>query len=90
MVYDIHRCLSVIIVYIMIPAANNDYSSRTYPVQFEAGAFTTTVSVPIIDDTFWEPDEIFYGNLTKIGNQNVQITQDTAEVLIKDNDGKRS
>ena len=74
----------------MIPAANNDYSSRTYPVQFVASAFTTTVSVPIIDDTFWEPDEIFYGTLTKTEDENVLITQDTAEVLIKDNDGKQS
>ena len=48
----------------------------------------TTVSIPITDDTVFEPDEIFYSTLIILGHEDVVITQDTAEVLILYNDRK--
>ena len=58
-----------------------------YEVVFAEGSFTTTVQIPITDDSIGEGDEIFYGSLAPIGAASVAITRDRADVTIVDNDG---
>ena len=59
-----------------------------YEVAFAEGAYTTTVEIPIIDDSIGEGEEIFYGSLATSGDANVIVTEDTAEVHIIDDDGR--
>ena len=58
-----------------------------YEVVFAAGSYTTTVEVPILDDSTAEAEEIFYGSLATVGDVNVEITQERAEIRIIDDDG---
>ena len=58
-----------------------------YEVVFGEGSFTASVEIPIIDNSIGEGEENFYGSLATIGDANVLITQDTAEIHIIDNDG---
>ena len=58
-----------------------------YEVLFAEGSFTTTVEVPIIDNSIAEGEETFYGSLATVGGANVLVTQNTAEIHIIDNDG---
>ena len=57
------------------------------PVVFQTGQFSTTVVVPIVDDEFYEIDEVFFGRLRSTGIATVEITQGSADVLIEDDDG---
>ncbi|CAI8033561.1 FRAS1-related extracellular matrix protein 2, partial [Geodia barretti] len=67
--------------------AESDYTSTTmYEVMFGEGSFTASVAIPIIDNSIGEGEEKFYGSLATIGDANVLITQDTAEIHIIDND----
>ena len=69
-------------------SADSDYTSTTmYEVSFVEGSFTTTLEVPIIDNSIAEEEEIFYGSLATIGDASVVITQERAEIHIIDNDG---
>ena len=46
------------------------------------------VTIPIIDDTFFEFQEQFFGELTQLPVEvNVVLSPDEATVLINDNDG---
>lgn len=58
-----------------------------YEVSFVEGSFTTTLEVPVIDNSIAEEEEIFYGSLATIGDASVVITQERAEIHIIDNDG---
>ena len=70
--------------------APGDYGAVSgIPVVFQTGTFTTTVSVPINDDTILENEEIFLGRLRYTGSGSVEITQDEATVTILDNDGRQ-
>ena len=76
-------------------SAFSDYVTTSLDVIFGANDVTTTVVVPIIDDSIGELDEVFYGTLTNVGNSNVNITEDQsqitegqAEIHIIDDDGK--
>ena len=70
--------------------APGDYGAVSgIPVVFQAGTFTTTVSVPINDDTILENEEIFLGRLRYTGTGSVEITQDEAVVTILDNEGRQ-
>ena len=57
------------------------------PVVFQPGQFSTTVVVPIVDDEFYEIDEVFFGRLRSTGIAIVDIIQENADVLIEDDDG---
>ena len=46
------------------------------------------MTVPIVDDSVAESYEVFYGRLSNVGGSSVQIDQDTAEVIICDDDGE--
>lgn len=56
-------------------------------VNFGPGQTSTTVTVDIQNDNFMEPNESFFGRLQSTGVEDVQITQDTAEVTIVNDDG---
>ena len=59
-------------------------------VSFGADSLVTTVTVPIVDDSVGEHEEVFYGNLTAVGNFIVQIPQDRADIHINDDDGEKN
>ena len=45
-------------------AADSDYTSTSGTATIAAGTLSTTVSVPIINDSYYETDETFYVNLS--------------------------
>ena len=71
----------------MFPAPS-DYTSSSSIISFEANSLSTTVVVPIVDDTISEQAEVFYGTLTSSESTNIQITEDRSEIHIIDNDGR--
>ena len=71
-------------------SALSDYIATSSDVSFEAGAFVTTITVPIVDDSVGELEEVFYGSLTNLGQSNVQIIQGTADIHILDDDGQKN
>ena len=64
-----------------------DYMLTTQLLTFNSAVIEQTVTVPIIDDTFFEFQERFFGDLTRISVANVILDPDEATVLINDNDG---
>ena len=69
--------------------APGDYGAVSgISVVFQAGTFTTTVSVRINDDTIQENDEVFLPKLRYTGMDTVEITQNEAAVTILINDGR--
>ena len=71
--------------------APGDYTavplSSAIPVNFEPGQSSTTVTIPIQNDVMVEPDENFFGRLQSTGLGDVTITQDSAEIIIVNDDG---
>ena len=67
-------------------AAGSDYTSTTISVTFDPGSTMATVRVNINDDIVKESDESF--NVTvSTTDPNVLIKNDTATVIILDNNG---
>ena len=64
----------------------SDYTSVSRMVTFSAGESSTSVSVPITNDTVIEDSEMFSGSLAAI-IENVYIGADTANVTVVDDDG---
>ena len=73
-------------------AATDDYAAvpqnATIPVVFATGRLSTQVFIHIINDKNIESDESFFGRLKINDLQVVTITQDTAEITIRDDDCK--
>ena len=84
--YTISTCIQFSVIVTFLPSDGTDYSSKSANVTFENGAYTTSVVVPIIDDSTIEPQEFFYGTLEAVQGINVLIDQ--AEIHIIDNDGE--
>jgi hypothetical protein len=64
----------------------SDYTETSSNIVFGENSLTTTVTVPIVDDSVGEQEEVFYGSLSIVGNANVRISQDRADINIIDND----
>lgn len=64
----------------------SDYTTTSGTVTFAAGETTRTISVPIINDSLYEPSESF--TVTLSNPSNGSITQSVATVNIVDNDPK--
>ena len=64
-----------------------DYSPVTIIVTFAPGQTTASLSIPILDDSIVETNELFSALLTTT-NPNVTLGTDTATVTIQDNDGE--
>ena len=48
------------------------------------------MTIPIVDDSIGEPEEVFYGSLSIVGSSPVIITEERADIHITDNDSKQS
>lgn len=72
--------------------APDDYTAvphnNTIPVVFAAGRLSTRVFIHINNDNITESDELFFGRIRMNDLQVVTITQDTAEITIRDDDCK--
>ena len=66
--------------------APSDYSNAPIPVTFNAGETSKTVTIPIVDDTNFEPNETINLALTNLSNDTNLGTQNTAVFTIIDND----
>jgi Ca2+-binding RTX toxin-like protein len=62
----------------------DDYTTQTGTLTFEVGETTKEISIPIIDDTLVEGDEIFFVDLAN--PTNATLTNNQAQVTITDND----
>jgi len=73
-------------------AATDDYAAvlqnATVPVVFATGCLSTQMFVHIINDKNIESDESFFGRLKINDLQVVTVTQDTAEIIIRDDNCK--
>ena len=76
----------------MLPTiAPGDYESKRALLTFGPGRSSLQVSVPIVDDTVSETDEMFLGNIGFLASgSNFDITFDPqrANTTILDDDGK--
>lgn len=68
--------------------APDDYVTTIQDVTFETSSYSTTVTIPVVDDSIGEPEEIFYGSLSIVGSSYVQITRERAGITVTDNDSK--
>ena len=75
----------LIIYHILSFSAFMDYITTNYNDSFEVGVMAFTIT--IVDDSLAEPEEVFYGSLSLVGQSNIQISQDKATIFIIDNDG---
>lgn len=80
-----HVCIQHMIHYSL--SAGTDFSSTSFEVSFTDSSYTTTVDVPIVDNSIGEREEVFYGILTITSTDNVAITQERADIHITDDDG---
>ena len=48
------------------------------------------MTIQVVDDSIGEPEEVFYGSLSLVGSSPVNITEDRADILIIDDDSKKS
>ena len=73
----------------MITNAEDDYSTTTRNVFFEAGETSVTVDVPIQDDMILEDTEFFSATLmSQLPNVLVFENASNADIAILDNDRK--
>ena len=70
--------------------ASNDYTANPGQVlTFDGTSRMQTVNVELEDDSIFELDEIFLGNLTLVGDpERVTVDPDTAEATILDDESK--
>lgn len=72
--------------------APDDYTAvpqnDTVPVVFATGHLSTTIFIHIINDSNIESDESFFGRLRSKNLQLVTVTEDRAEIVIRDDDCK--
>ncbi len=61
-----------------------DYTAVSGTATIPAGSLSTTVSVPIVDDTVSEPTEDFYVNLSGASNANITDSQGVGTILDDD------
>ena len=77
-------------MHLFLSTAGADYSALTQTVTFPPGQISTTVTVSTLDDDIAEVTETFEAFLSSpMPSSSVTISgQDTASVMILDNDGK--
>ena len=73
--------------YLVSPTASNDYTAVTAQLTFQPTVTLQCRSVPIINDTILENDEVFSVQLITL-DQDVNLTLSTATVTIEDNDSE--
>ena len=73
-----------------IPIAPGDYTSTIELLTFTPGRTSLTVSVPTMDDSIFETDEIFEGilSLPVGGSDRISLRDERAAAVIEDNDSK--
>ena len=79
------QCISLIIYHNLSLSAFMDYIPTNYNDSFEVDVMEFTIT--IVDDSLPEPEEMFYGSLSLVGQSNIQIIPETAVIHIIDNDG---
>ena len=78
----------MVLNFLYLCAGDVDYSATSELLTFNATALSITVSVPILDDAIVEIDEMFFGDLTSVGDP-VILDPNLATVTILDaDDGK--
>jgi hypothetical protein len=64
--------------------ANADYANFTSNVTFSPGVVTRTITVPLVQDNVFEPDETFFVNLSNATNAGIGDSQGQATILNDD------
>ena len=64
--------------------AGSDYTTATGSVTIPAGTLSTTLSVAVLSDTVWEPDEVFSVNLSNLTG--ATFADASAECTIQNDD----
>jgi hypothetical protein len=64
--------------------AGSDYTAQSGVATITAGTLSTTIPVPVLGDTTFEPDETFVVNLTNAVNATIGVPQATATILNDD------